>query len=108
MTSTQLASLRRLAEQATPMTRREADFYAACSPTTVLELLDTLAKWEKEIEERGYAFQKAQNATLLENKQLRATLERQRVALKIIHDSLPTESVLRSMAQRALSQGEVG
>ena len=46
-----LASLRRLAEQATPMTRREADFYAACSPTTVLALLDTIERQRAALQE---------------------------------------------------------
>ena len=79
-----LTHLRTLAEEAKLAEKKSSQkgadqlvaFSDATSPTTVLALLDLIA--------------------------------RQRVALTIIHDSLPTESVLRLMAQRALSQGEAG
>ena len=45
-------------------------FIAACDPQTILALVAKLREWEKEFEERGYAFQKAQNDTLLENRRL--------------------------------------
>src|SRR3990167_4241923 len=91
---TDLSTLERLAQAATPrgtsldetpmMPYTKADiaygsadhrFIVACSPDVILALIETLRKFEKEFEERGYAFQDAQNKTLLENQRLVARVQ---------------------------------
>src|SRR3990167_6040540 len=98
---TDLSTLERLAQAATPrgtsldetpmMPYTKADiaygsadhrFIAACSPDVILALIETLRKFEKEFEERGYAFQDAQNKTLLENKTLVARVRELEEAVK--------------------------
>ena len=103
-----LASLRRLAEQATPGPWR-SDCILPPEHATRLHTVrsdddpPTRIIAENCYERDGVFIAACSPTTILA---LLNVIERQRAALTIIHYSLPTESVLRSMAQRALSEDE--
>ena len=82
-----------------------AAFIAACSPDTILGLVAKLREWEKEFEERGYAFQKAQNDTLLENRRLVERVRTMQTALERIANQT-VDLNHRAIAKLALTPSE--
>ena len=84
---------------------RDAAFIAACSPDVILALVAKLREWEKEFEERGYAFQKAQNDTLLENRRLVERVRTMQTALERIANQT-VDLNHRAIAKLALTPSE--